>query len=48
MFDTGFPHPTCIVPESADWIMGGLKDLTWEERNRVLSFNAKELYNIKL
>jgi predicted TIM-barrel fold metal-dependent hydrolase len=48
MFETDFPHPTCIYPESADHIMSGLAELTWEERNSVLSLNAQKLYRIKV
>jgi len=46
MFETDFPHPTCIYPESADHIMTSLADLSWGERNRILSLNAKLLYRI--
>jgi uncharacterized protein len=48
MFETDFPHPTCIYPESADHIRSGLAALNWEERQKILSGNAARLYNIPL
>jgi predicted TIM-barrel fold metal-dependent hydrolase len=48
MFETDFPHPTCIYPESADHIRSGLATLNWEERHKILSGNAARLYNIPL
>jgi predicted TIM-barrel fold metal-dependent hydrolase len=48
MFETDFPHPTCVFPESADYVMSGLAELSWAERNRVLSLNARTLYKIGL
>jgi len=48
MFETDFPHPTCVFPESADFVKSGLAELSWNERNQILSLNARRLYKIDL
>jgi predicted TIM-barrel fold metal-dependent hydrolase len=47
MFETDFPHPTCLYPsplESAEENMQGLSDVAKE---KILSSNAKRLYRIE-
>ncbi len=46
MFETDFPHPTCLYPDSAAHIRKVLGDLDPEIRRRVLQDNAAELYRI--
>jgi uncharacterized protein len=46
MFETDFPHPTCLFP--LDDIHERLGDLTAAEREQVLSTNAAKVYNINL
>jgi predicted TIM-barrel fold metal-dependent hydrolase len=48
MFETDFPHPTCLFPDPFGQIAGSLADLTFEERRKVLSLNAAKVYNIDL
>ena len=44
MFETDFPHPTCLYPIND--VAGTFKGLTETEVNKVLSGNAKRTYNI--
>lgn len=46
MFETDFPHPTCLHPNPLDYIAGALETLQPDERRKVLSGNASKLYNI--
>ncbi len=46
MFETDFPHPTCLYPDSKQHIQKVLGDLDPEIRRRVLQDNAAELYRI--
>jgi len=48
MFETDFPHPTCLYPEPINQISEGLAALTAEERRKILSENAAKVYNIPL
>ncbi len=46
MFETDFPHPTCLYPDSKQHIQKVLGDLDPDIRRRVLQDNAAELYRI--
>jgi len=46
MFETDFPHPTCLYPIGD--VVGGLGTLTEAELDKVLNGNAQKVYNIKL
>jgi predicted TIM-barrel fold metal-dependent hydrolase len=46
MFETDFPHPTCLYP--IDNLREALPDLTDEEWGKVMGQNAARLYNIPL
>ncbi len=48
MFETDFPHPTCLFPDPLGYAASGLAALTPEVRRKVLSGNAAKLYNIPL
>jgi predicted TIM-barrel fold metal-dependent hydrolase len=48
MFETDFPHPTCLYPESLDQAAPGLASLTPDVRTKVLSSNAAALYSVPL
>ncbi len=48
MFETDFPHPTCLFPDPLGYAASGLAALTPETRRKVLSGNAAKLYNIPL
>ena len=48
MFETDFPHPTCLYPDSLAIAAPALAELPVETRRKVLSENAAKLYNIPL
>jgi len=48
MFETDFPHPTCLFPDPLGHAASGLASLDRETRCKVLSGNAAKLYNIPL
>jgi predicted TIM-barrel fold metal-dependent hydrolase len=48
MFETDFPHPTCLYPNSLERAAEGLVDVEPSVREQVLSTNASKLYRIPL
>ncbi|HLG89188.1 MAG TPA: amidohydrolase family protein [Alphaproteobacteria bacterium] len=48
MFETDFPHPTCLYPDPLQHAGPGLVALDAETRRKVLSGNAAKLYSIPL
>jgi predicted TIM-barrel fold metal-dependent hydrolase len=48
LFETDFPHPTCLYPNSLATAAPGLTPLSDDQRRRVLQDNAAELYRIEL
>jgi predicted TIM-barrel fold metal-dependent hydrolase len=48
MFETDFPHPTCLYPDSLSVAAAGLANVDAEVRRKVLSDNAAQLYSIPL
>ncbi len=48
MFETDFPHPTCLYPDSVSRITKALENADEEFRRKVLSENAVNLYNLPL
>jgi predicted TIM-barrel fold metal-dependent hydrolase len=48
LFETDFPHPTCLYPRAQEHIANVLSDLSPEVRRRVLQDNAAELYRIRV
>ena len=48
MFETDFPHPTCLYPDPFGKIASGLAELTEGERRKVLSTTAAGVYNIAI
>jgi predicted TIM-barrel fold metal-dependent hydrolase len=48
MYETDFPHPTCLYPEPLKGIGQTLAAVDYEKRRQVLSSNAAELYNITI
>jgi predicted TIM-barrel fold metal-dependent hydrolase len=48
MFETDFPHPTCLYPEPMASAAEALASLSREETRKVLSGNAARLYKIPL
>jgi predicted TIM-barrel fold metal-dependent hydrolase len=48
MFETDFPHPTCLYPTPLQEAAKALEGLTPEETRKVMSGNAAKLYKIPL
>jgi predicted TIM-barrel fold metal-dependent hydrolase len=46
MFETDFPHPTCLYPDSMQLAGSALEQLSPESRRKVVSDNAMSLYRI--
>ncbi|TML11450.1 MAG: amidohydrolase [Actinobacteria bacterium] len=47
LFETDFPHPTCLYGNIAEKIEAGLEDASPEVRRKILWENAAALYNIE-
>ena len=48
MFETDFPHPTCLYPRDDQSLMDALEGLTSVDVRRILQDNAAELYRIEI
>lgn len=48
LFETDFPHPTCLFPDSMATAAPGLATLSEDDRRKVLQDNAAALYGIEL
>jgi predicted TIM-barrel fold metal-dependent hydrolase len=48
MFETDFPHPTCIYPDGLDYADAALGDLDDDEVAAIMGLNAARLYDIAL
>lgn len=48
MFETDFPHPTCLYGNIEETIEAGLGHMKAEVRQKILMGNAAELFHIKL
>ena len=48
LFETDFPHPTCLYPDPLAHAEIGLADVSSDVRRKLLSTNAAELYRIPL
>ncbi len=46
LFETDFPHPTCLYPRTDGRVREALEDLDFTTRKRILQDNAQELYRI--
>ncbi|MBA51985.1 MAG: amidohydrolase [Acidimicrobiaceae bacterium] len=48
LFETDFPHPTCLYPRDDQSLMDALEGLTSVDVRRILQDNAAELYRIDI
>ncbi len=48
LFETDFPHPTCLYPDPVGRVAEVLRDVDPQVRRRILQDNAAELYRIPL
>jgi predicted TIM-barrel fold metal-dependent hydrolase len=48
MFETDYPHPTCLYPGALEYVAEAAAQFTREERAKIFSGNAARVYNIPL
>lgn len=48
MFETDFPHPTCLYPNIREHINSSLGEFSYEDQRKILCENASKLYHIPL
>lgn len=48
LYETDFPHPTCVYPDPLGFIGEAASGFTSDERRKVFGGNAAKLYNIAL
>jgi predicted TIM-barrel fold metal-dependent hydrolase len=48
LYETDFPHPTCVYPDPLNFIAKAAEGFTPDERRKVFGGNAARLYNIPL
>ena len=46
LFETDFPHPTCLYPKPLDTIAEKMSTLTESSRRKILGDNAVKLYRL--
>jgi uncharacterized protein len=46
MFETDFPHPTCLYPNALENVAETLKGLDLGTRHKLLSANVAAVYSI--
>jgi predicted TIM-barrel fold metal-dependent hydrolase len=46
MFETDFPHPTCLYPDPLKLAAENLQTLSPTAQEKILSLNAKQLYRL--
>jgi predicted TIM-barrel fold metal-dependent hydrolase len=46
MFETDFPHPTCLYPDPLGVAAENMRDLSATARDKILGGNAKQLYHL--
>ena len=48
MFETDFPHPTCLYPRDDHGLLRALEGIAPDDVKRIMSTNAAELYRIEV
>ncbi|MBK8972337.1 MAG: amidohydrolase [Hahellaceae bacterium] len=48
MFETDFPHPTCLYPEPLEFLQKSLRGIDKSVQRKLLQDNAARVYNIDL
>jgi predicted TIM-barrel fold metal-dependent hydrolase len=46
MFETDFPHPTCLYPDPLKTAEANMRDLSVTAQKKILGDNAKQLYRL--
>jgi predicted TIM-barrel fold metal-dependent hydrolase len=48
LFETDFPHPTCLYPDGLEHLAPVLAQMTPEDRKKMFQTNAEKLYKLDL
>ena len=48
MFETDYPHPTCLYPDPLERVAKALEGLSAESQRKLLQDNAAALYHVSL
>jgi predicted TIM-barrel fold metal-dependent hydrolase len=48
LFETDYPHPTCLYPDSVEHLAPVLNEITREDRGKLFQTNAERLYRLDL
>lgn len=48
MFETDFPHPTCLYPDTLEYLVDAVEAFTPQERAKVFGGNAQRVYNLAI
>jgi predicted TIM-barrel fold metal-dependent hydrolase len=48
MFETDYPHPTCLYPDALKNLQGAIREMTRVEREKLFSRNAISVYGLQL
>jgi len=48
MFETDYPHPTCLYPDPLERVAKALDGISAESQRKLLQDNAAKLYHIAL
>jgi predicted TIM-barrel fold metal-dependent hydrolase len=46
LFETDFPHPTCLYPKPLDTVEAKMATLSADARRKILGENARKLYRL--
>ena len=46
LFETDFPHPTCLYPDPLQTVEAKMETLTTETRRKIFGENARGLYRL--
>ena len=48
LFETDFPHPTCLYPDTIEYMADAIAEMAPDERRKVFGANAQRIYNLDL
>jgi predicted TIM-barrel fold metal-dependent hydrolase len=46
LFETDFPHPTCLYPQPLETVQAKMATLSPEARRKILGENGRQLYRV--
>ncbi len=48
LFETDYPHPTCLYPDPMNYLGDVLEELTFDERKKFFGETARRIYNLDI